>query len=162
MAVIVVVAVLTMCMPVTMRMLMLMLMLIPMTVSRAAMVRTVSATFRLEGFFHSVHNEVHRPQHLSQHRIGFNFEVIGFEFYGHMSIAQVIRRTSEVKRRTMRSTSRNAQQALWRRFYFDQAAIVCHQHITAAHHMASLQKHRQHTAAGIFGLKATLLSNIPI
>ena len=72
-----------------------------MTVTRAPMVRTVSATFRLEGFFHSVHNEVHRPQHLSQHGIGFNFEVIGFEFYGHMSITQVIGRAREIKRRTM-------------------------------------------------------------
>ena len=126
------------------------------------MVRPVSATFRLEGFFHSVHDEVHRPQHLSQHGIGFNFEVIGFEFYGHMSITQVIRRTSEVKRRTMRSTRRNAQQGLRCGHYFDQAAIVCHQHITAAHHMAALQKYRQHTTTGIFGLKATLLTNVPI
>ena len=88
--------------------------------------------------------------------------MVGFELNGHMSIAQVIRRTSEIKRRTMRSTRRNAQQALWRRFYFDQAAIVSHQHITPAHHMAALQKHRQHATAGIFGLETTLLSHIPI
>ena len=69
-----------------------------MTVPRAAIVRTVSPTFGLKCFFHSDHNEVHRPQHLSQHGIGFDFEVIGFELNGHMSIAQVIRRTCEVKR----------------------------------------------------------------
>ena len=79
-----------------------------------------------------------------------------------MSIAQVISRTCQVKRRAMRSTRGNAQQGLRRSFNFDQAAIVCHQHITAAHHMAALQKHRQHPAAGIFGLKATLLTNVPI
>ncbi len=126
------------------------------------MMRTVCPTFGFEGFFHSVHDEVHRPQHLSQHRIGFNFEVIRFERNGHMSIAQVISRTCQVKRRTMRSTCRNAQQGLRRGLYFDQAAIVCHQHITAAHHMAALQKYRQHTTTGIFGLESTLLSNIPI
>ena len=62
----------------------------------------------------------------------------------------------------MRSAGGNPQECLRCGFYFDQAAIVSHQHITPAHHMATLQKHRQHTTAGIFSLEATLLSHIPI
>jgi hypothetical protein len=79
-----------------------------------------------------------------------------------MPIAQVISRPREVKRRAMRSACGNSQKCLSCGFYFDQAAIVSHQHITSTHHMAALQKNRQHTTAGIFGLETTLLSHIPI
>ena len=62
----------------------------------------------------------------------------------------------------MRGASCDAQQGLRRSLYYDQAAIVSHQHIATAHHMTALQKNRQHTAIGIFGLKTTFLPNIPI
>ena len=55
-----------------------------------------------------------------------------------MSIAQVIRRPCEVKRRAMRSAGGNSQQCLRCGFYFDQAAIVSYQYIATAHHMAAL------------------------
>jgi hypothetical protein len=62
----------------------------------------------------------------------------------------------------MRGASSNAQQGLRCRFHFDQAAIVCYQHIAAPHHMAALQKNRQHTAIAVFGLETAFLSNVPI
>ncbi len=75
-------------------MVMVMVMVFAMTVSRATMVSAICATFRFKRFFHRVENQVHRSQHVGQYRIRFNFEVIGLEFYGHMSIAQVVCRPS--------------------------------------------------------------------
>jgi hypothetical protein len=60
---------------------------IAMAMPRAAMVRTICATFGFKRFFNGLHNEVHGPQHFCQHRIGFDFEVIWFELNGHMAIA---------------------------------------------------------------------------
>ena len=84
---------------------------------------------------------MHGAKHFRQHGIGFNLEVIGLKFNGHMAIAQVIGCACEIKGRTMCRAGRDAHQSLRRCFHLDQTAIVCHQHITAAHHMTALQKH---------------------
>ena len=67
--------------------------------------------------------------------------MIWFEFYRYVPISQVIGRTREVKRRAVLRTDGNAQQSLRRSFYFNQTAIISHQHIATAHHMTALQKH---------------------
>jgi len=79
-----------------------------------------------------------------------------------MPVAKVIRSTCEVKGAAMFCAGGNAQQSLRRGFDAHQAAIVGHQHIAAAHHVATLQKHGQHTTLRVFNLESTFLSNIPI
>jgi len=88
--------------------------------------------------------------------------MIGLKFNGYMPVAKVVRSTCEVKGAAMFCAGRNAQQSLRSGLDTHQAAIVGHQHIAAAHHMTTLQKHRQHATRRVFNLEATFLSNIPI
>lgn len=81
----------------------LMFMLVPvvMSVSMGAMVVTassVSATFGLERFVGFSHGQVHGAQHVCQHVIGLDLEVIWLQLDLHVAVAQVISRTRQVKR----------------------------------------------------------------
>jgi hypothetical protein len=53
-------------------------MVVGMPMTLRVPVAAVGATLGFKSFIHGVHNQVHRPQHVSQHCIGFNFEVIWF------------------------------------------------------------------------------------
>ena len=50
-------------------------------------VLAISTVFWLETFTHLVDDEVHGTQHLGQHVVGFNFQVIGLQLNGHMAVA---------------------------------------------------------------------------
>lgn len=43
------------------------------------------------------HRQVHGTQHVGQHMVGFNFEVVRLQFDLNVPVAQVIGRTSQVK-----------------------------------------------------------------
>jgi hypothetical protein len=109
------------------------------------MVCAIRATFRFKSLIYLVDDQVHRPQHVRQHGVGFNLEVIWFEFNGHMPIAQVVGRADEVKGGAVLRACCDSQQGLRRRFNANQTAIIGDQHIATAHHMSALQKNRQHT-----------------
>ena len=47
----------------------------------------ISTVFWLETFTHLVDDEVHGAQHLGQHMVGFNFQVIGLQLNGHMAVS---------------------------------------------------------------------------
>jgi len=61
-------------------------------------VAAVRTTFRLKGFMHRHHGHVHGAQHVSQHMVWLNFQMVGLQFNGHMTIAQVVSRTDQIKR----------------------------------------------------------------
>jgi hypothetical protein len=105
---------------------------------------------------------VHGSQHVGQHGVGLNLEVIWLEFDGDMPIAQVVGRTSKVEWRAVLRARCNAKQSLRRSFNANQTAIIGYQHIATAHHMSALQKYRQHTTRRVFNLEAAFLPNIPI
>ncbi len=122
----------------------------------------VRTAFRLKGFGDFIDDEVHGAQHVGQHMVGLNFEVVGLQLYGHMAVAQVVGGADQVKRRAVLVAMRNAQHRLWRSNHADERAILGHQHITPTHGSAARQEHAHATARGVGGIKAAFLAHIPI
>ena len=57
----------------------------------------VCTAFGLKRFLHGHHGHVHGTQHVGQHMVGLNLQVVGFQFNRHMAIAKVIGRTRQIK-----------------------------------------------------------------
>ena len=67
-----------------------------MAVSVPMTLRRIGPTFGLERQCVLAHDQVHRAQHIGKHMVGFDLEVIGFEFDRHMAIAQVVCRSDQI------------------------------------------------------------------
>ena len=80
----------------------------------------ISTVFGFETLMHLIDNEVHGTQHIGQHMVGFDFQVIGLQLNGHMAVTQVVGGAGQVKRRSMGCAMGDAQHGLWRRQYFEQ------------------------------------------
>ena len=52
--------------------------------------RGVSTVFGLKTFVHRMHDQMHRAQHVGQHMVGLDLQVVRLQFYGHKPAAQVI------------------------------------------------------------------------
>ena len=50
----------------------------------------VRIAFRLKRLADLIDDQMHGAQHVSQHMVRFNFQVIGFEFNCHMAVTQVV------------------------------------------------------------------------
>ena len=122
----------------------------------------ISTVFWLKTFTHLVDDEVHGAKHLGQHMVGFNFQVIGLQFDGHMAVAQVVGGAGEVKRRAVRCAMGDAQHRLRRGHHLEQRTVFAHQHIATAHHLAALQKHTHLATRAVGGFKAAFLPHIPV
>ena len=76
------------------------LMIVTVTVT-VAVFMTVAArigpSFRLKGGLLLGHDEVHAFQHLPQHVVGFDLQVVGLQFDLHMPVAQVVGRACQVE-----------------------------------------------------------------
>jgi len=131
------------------------------TVGMATVV-AIGTAFGFKGFGHGHHRQVHRPEHLGQHVVGLDFQVVGLEFDGHMAVAQVVGRAGQVKGRTMLGAGGDAQHVLRRSFDADQRAVFGHQHIAAAHHRTTRQEHPQRTALAVGRIKAAFLAGVPV
>ena len=92
MGMIVVVTVIVVAMCMIMRMVMRMAM--RMTHQCPTAIGTALGLKRLQ---HILHDQVHGIQHLGQHMIGFELEVIGLELQRHMAIAQVVGTAQQIK-----------------------------------------------------------------
>ena len=100
----------------------------------------VGPTFGLKRLPYFMDDQMHGPQQIGQHMVRLNFQMIRFEFNRHMPVAQVVRSAGQVKRRTMRCASRDAEHVLRRCDDLDHAAVFSHQHIAAANHRAAWQE----------------------
>ena len=120
------------------RMRMAVIVAVPMRVPGMAAVVAIRTTFRLERFRHLHHGHVHGPQHVGQHMVGLDLQVVGLELDRHMAVAQVVGGARQIKRRAMLGTSGDAQHGLWRSSNTDQRTVFGHQHIAATHHGLSL------------------------
>ena len=94
--------------------------------------------------------------------VGFDFQVIGLQFNGHMAVAQVVGGAGQVKRCAVRRAMGDAQHGLRRGHHFEQRAVFAHQHIATAHHLAALQKHAHLAPRAIGGFEAAFLPHIPV
>jgi hypothetical protein len=124
--------------------------------------RAVRATFGLEAAVLFAHRQVHGAQHVGQHVIGFNLQVVGLEFDLHMAVTQVVGRTHQVEGRAMRGAWRDDQHRLGRRHHADHGAVFGHQHVTAAHGGAAGQEDTQGAALAVGGVEAAFLTHIPV
>ena len=58
--------------------------------------RRVGPALGLEGAALFVHDQVHGTQHVGQHVVGFELQVVGLQFQRHMAVGQVVSRTQQV------------------------------------------------------------------
>jgi hypothetical protein len=58
---------------------------------------TISTPLWFKRFLHLHHRHVHGAQHVGQHMVGFDFQMVGLQLDGHMAVAQVIRRACQIK-----------------------------------------------------------------
>ena len=123
---------------------------------------TVSPALGFKRILHFCHLQAHASQHVGQHMVGFDLEVICLQFDGDMAIAQVVSRTHEVKRRAVVRVMGDAQHRLRRCHHFEQGTVFAHQHITPAHGTASGKKHTHLATGVVMGFKPTFLTHIPI
>ena len=137
-------------------------MCIAMMVVMSTPMLAISTVFWFETFTHLVDDEVHGTQHIGQHMVGFDFQVIGLQFNGHMAVAQVVGGAGQVKRRSVRCAMGDAQHGLRRGHHLEQRAVFAHQHIATAHHLAALQKHTHLTPCAVGGFKSAFLPHIPV
>ena len=61
-------------------------------------VAAVRAAFGLKRFVHRHHSHVHGTQHVGQHMVGLNLQVVGLQLNRHMAVAKVIGRARQIKR----------------------------------------------------------------
>jgi hypothetical protein len=122
----------------------------------------ISTVFGLKTFAYLVDDEVHRAQHVGQHMVGLNLQMIGLQLNGHMAVAQVVGGAGQVKRRAVRCAMGDAQHRLRRGQHFEQRTVFAHQHIATAHHLAAMQKNTHLTPRAVGGFKAAFLPHIPV
>ena len=94
--------------------------------------------------------------------VGFEQQRIRLQLQLHMPVAQVIRRAQQVVRTAVFATVAHHHHRLRRGNHFDQRAIFRDQHIAAAHHRATRQKHAQMAALRVFGVETAFLPRVPI
>ena len=86
---------------------------------------------------------MHGAQHVGQHMVGFDFQVVGFELDRHMAVAQVVSRAGQVKGRSVLCAGCDAQHRLRSGLHANERAVFGHQHIAATHHRAAWQEDAQ-------------------
>ena len=122
----------------------------------------VGAAFGFEGFADLGHRHVHGAQHVGQHMVGLDFQVVRLQLDRHMPVAQVVGGAHQVKGAAVLGAGGDAQHGLRRGFDTDERAVFGHQHIATAHHVAAWQKHAQGTSGTVGGVKAAFLAGVPV
>ena len=122
----------------------------------------VGSRLGLKGQHFFRHDQMTLAQHVSQHMIGFQLQVVGPQLQRHMPVAQVIGRTQQVKGRPVLGAMAHHQHRLRRSIHADETAVFGHQHITTPHHRASWQKNGQGAACTVCRVKAALAAQVPV
>ncbi len=122
----------------------------------------VRAGFGLERFVRFADDQVHLAQHVGQHVVGFELQVIGRELQRHMPVAEVVGRAQQVERRAVLRAMAHHQHRLRRGEHTHQRAVVTDQHVAAAHRRAARQEHAERAAARIGRVEAALLAHVPV
>ena len=72
----------------------------------------VGAALGFKSFLNRVHDQVHGAQHVGQHMVGLNFQMVGLQLNGHMAVAQVVGGAGQIKQAAMVGTVRDTQYRL--------------------------------------------------
>ena len=137
-------------------------MLMPAMVVPTAMPRRIRTAFGFKGRIGGGHDEVHGAQHVGQHVVGFDLEVVGLQLDGHMAVAQVVGGAGQVKRGAVVFAVRDDQHGLRCGQHAHQRAVFGHQHVTAAHQRATRQEDAQLAPGRVGGSKPAFLAHVPV
>jgi hypothetical protein len=124
--------------------------------------RGVGATLGLERCVGFLHGEVHGAQHVGQHMVRLDLEVVCLQLDLHVAVAQVVGGAGQVKRTAMFSAWGDDQHRLGGGADADQRAVFGHQHVAAPHHGASAQEHAQLATCAVGGIEAAFLAHVPV
>ena len=141
---------------------MVMAMIVGMTMAVPMATRAVRAPLGLKAAELFAHRQVHGAQHVGQHMVRFDLQVVRLQFDLHMAVAQVVGRTHQVERRAMRGARRDDQHRLGCRHHADHGTVFGYQHITSANRGAAWQEHAQGSPLVVGGIEATFLAHIPV
>ena len=72
----------------------------------------IGSVFRLKCLVSGVHDQVHGAQHVGQHMVGFNLQMVGLELNRHVAIAQMVGGANQVERCAVLQAVRNAKHGL--------------------------------------------------
>ena len=126
------------------------------------------AALGFEGLAHLGHVQVHGAQHVGQHVVGLDLQVIGLQLDRHVAVAQVVGRAHEVEGGVVVVTvvvvgaGGDAQHRLRCGHHAQQRTVLRDQHVTAAHHGAARQEHADAAAVRRLGVEAAFLAHIPV
>lgn len=131
---------------------------VPMAMSA----RRVRATLGLERRLLRGDDEVHGAQHVGEHVVGFDLQVVGSQLDRHVAVAQVVGGADEVEGRAVLRAVGDAQDRLGRGDHADHAAVFGHQHVAAAHDGAAGQEDAEFAPGGVGGGEAAFLAHVPV
>eukprot|EP01137_Pigoraptor_chileana_P017644 Opistho-2@76024 len=117
----------------------------------------VSAGLGLEGRFGLADDQVHLPQHVGQHMVGFQQQRFRLQLQLHMAVAQVVGGAQQIERAAVLGAGAHLQHGLRGGLDQDQGAVLGHQHIAATHGGAARQEHAQMAALAVGGVEAAFL-----
>ncbi len=126
-----------------------------------APVRCIGAAFGFEGRQLLADRQVQALQHLAQHVVGLELQVVGFQFHRHVPVAQMVGGAQQVAWRAVWALAHH-QHRLRCSAHDHQRTVLGHQHVAAAHHAAARQEYTQPTAGGVGGLEAAFLAQVPV
>jgi hypothetical protein len=86
---------------------------------------------------------VHGAQHVGQHVVGLDLEVVGLQLDGHVPVAQVVGGAQQVEGAAVLGAMRDDQHRLRRGEHAHHGAVLRHQHVAAAGDGAARQEHAQ-------------------
>jgi hypothetical protein len=152
------------CVGVTVAGFMAMVVIVTMAVVMAMAVTAgrIGAAFGLEGVLGFGHGQVHGAQHVGQHVVGLDLQVIGLQLDGHVSVAQVVGGAGQVKGGAVLGAGGDHQHRLRRGEHAHQRAVLGHQHVAAAHHGAARQKDAEFAPGAVGGGEAAFLAHVPV
>ncbi len=136
--------------------------IVPMPVAvRPTTTVAVRTPFGLERRGRFGHVQMHRRQHLGEHRIGFDLQVVGPHFDRDVAVAEVVRRPCEVARRAMGGAGAHDEHRLCGGVHAHQAAVVNDEQVAAANDAAARQENGDAAAAAVGQLEAAAAADIP-
>ena len=124
--------------------------------------RGVGAALRFKRGGLLCHRQVHGAQHVGQHVIRFDLEVVGLQFDLDVSVAQVVGRPCQIKGAAMLGARRDDQHRLWRGHSLNQRTIFGHKDVATPNHRTSGQEDTQRTALAVRCIKAAFLAHVPV
>ena len=107
-------------------------------------------------------DEVHGAQHVGEHVVGLDLQVVRAQFDRHVAVAEVVGGADEVEGRAVLGAVGDAQHRLGCGDHADHAAVLGHQHVAPAHDGAAGQEHAEFAPGGVGGGEAAFLAHVPV